>query len=65
MRIDSTRDEQHPARIEGAMRGFERAGRCDVGDLARDDANVGGRDTRGRYYSCADDREIEHRINRD
>ena len=64
MRIDGARNQDHPSRVDGAMRGFERTGRCDAYDLAGSYANVVGSDARGRYYGCADDREIEHRINR-
>ena len=36
MRIDRARNEKHPARINRAMRGFERTRRRDARDLVRD-----------------------------
>ncbi len=61
MRIDGAGNEEHPTGVDGATRRFERAWRRDVHDLFRDHANISRSDARGRYYSCADDREIEHR----
>ena len=42
VRIDGAGNQEHPARVDGALRGFERARRRDARDLFRDDANVGG-----------------------